>query len=178
MEYEELDETTRKCMLAEFESELRSRPYRLKTLSDEGWRQFPQLVKDAIRNGDDDSLAQALYRPAFFQDTQRKTRNSMTKVRTNTDSASKRLALTEFNTLYVRGLCRRLMDEGVELCQVYRAADVDQPRCECTAWEGQDFPVKKVYEGHRARYHGREPDQAAFSVPSGPNCHHSIRRTP
>ena len=176
MNYEELDATTRKWMLDEFKKELGGAPFRPKVLSDLGWGQFPQIMEEAIKSGDDVTLAQALDRPAFFQDRTRRTKTGTARVRTNPAAASKMLALTEFNTWYVRGLCRRLIEESVKTCEVYRAEPALVPRCECTAWEHGTFPVVDVYNGHRARYHGAGQDRRAFSVPSGPNCHHSIRR--
>ena len=176
MDYEELDTTTREWMLAEFEDELGGQPYRPQLLSDEGWRQFQTLMRDAIKSGDETTLARALNRLAYFQDGTRVTKAGRIRVRTNPASASKMLGLSEFNTWYVRGLCRRLIEEGVEACEVYRADLAATPRCECTGLEGQTFSVEDVYNGHRARYHGAGADRSAFSVPSGPNCHHSIRR--
>lgn len=176
MDYEELDGPTRECMLKEFKGELGASLYRPRTLSDEGWREFPRIMEQAIRSGDDVTLALALNRPGLFKDTQRRTKSGATRVRTNPEKASKTLALTEFNTWYVRGLCRRLMDEGVESCEVYRADPAANPRCECTGWEGSVFSVRDVYNGHRARYHGAGASPKALSIPSGPNCHHSIRR--
>ena len=51
------------------------------------------------------------------------------------------------------------------------------PRCECTGLEGKIVQVKKIYDGHRAKYHPYE-NISAFSIPSGPYCHHTIRRIP
>lgn len=162
--------------MTEFEDELGGQPYRPRLLSDEGWRQFQTLMRDAIKSGDEATLARALNHPAYFQDGTRVTKAGRIPVRTNPASASKMLGLSEFNTWYVRGLCRRLIEEGVDACEVYRADPAVTPRCECTGWEGQTFSVEDVYNGHRARYHGAGADRRAFSVPSGPNCHHSIRR--
>jgi len=87
------------------------------------------------------------------------------------------LARVEFNTWYVRGLCRRLLEDGEELCQVYRAGDGDGTPDECDALENRLLPIRPIYGAHRAKYHPvRRPD--AFSIPSGPGCKHSIRRLP
>jgi hypothetical protein len=67
------------------------------------------------------------------------------------------------------------MEEGVELCEVYRGAPAFQPRAECQDHDGKSFKVIDVYNGHRARYHP-VVNEFAFSIPIGPNCHHTIRR--
>ena len=81
----------------------------------------------------------------------------------------------EFNTWYVRGLCRRLMEEGETPLQVYRAGDGDAPGDECTAYENMVLEIRFLYNGHRAKYWPR-PNPQAFSVPCGPRCRHSVRR--
>ena len=40
-----------------------------------------------------------------------------TSVRVSPQNAANRLALTEFNTWYIHGFARRLMEEGEEKCQ-------------------------------------------------------------
>jgi hypothetical protein len=96
--------------------------------------------------------------------------------RVNVQWATNLLCLGEFNIAYVRGLAEVLVEREETECVVYRAQDASEPRCECTDWEGQSFALRDVIEGHRARYWPPESaDESAFSVPSGFNCHHSIR---
>lgn len=177
MNFEELDEVTRKYMLEEFKKEENSgNPYRSTTLSQEGLSQFPTLMEESIRTGNEVTLWHALSKPNFWKSSiPRRTKSGITSVSVNPLDAAKRLALTEFNTWYVRGLARRLQEEDNEKCQVYRAEPAIEPRCECKIYENQILDVKKIYDGHRARYHPRA-DYSAFSIPSGPNCHHTIRR--
>ena len=92
--------------------------------------------------------------------------------------AAERLAITEFNTWYVRGFAKRLIDEGVTQCQVYRAGIPKHAPAECSKHEDQIYSVKEVYDGHRARYWPEPGNPNAFSIPAGPNCHHTIRRIP
>ena len=68
------------------------------------------------------------------------------------------------------------MDEGIKECEVYRADTAVVPKCECTRWEGQKFDVQEAYDGHRKRYHHKNIDRKAFSIPSGTGCHHAIKR--
>jgi len=177
MKFEELDGITRGWMLKEFKIEEGSgNPYRSTILSSQGLQNFPSLMEEAIKSGDEVTLGKALSNPSYWVSSfLRRTKSGTTQVTVNPLDAAKRLGLTEFNTWYIRGLVRRLMGEGVEKCQIYRAEPAIQPRCMCKIYENQTFDVKKLYDGHRARYHPK-PNPTAFSIPSGPNCHHTIRR--
>ncbi|WP_423925877.1 hypothetical protein [Candidatus Palauibacter sp.] len=178
MSFEELDEATRQCMLEEFELEIASEnPYYGQNLSPMGREMFPELMRQAIRDGNEETLTAALNRASFWNPAEPHTRKGVVhQRRINVQQQSERLALTEFNTWYVRGLARRLLDEGVTQCQVYRAA-VPKWRAPaaCREHEGAIFPVSVIYEGHRARYWPTANLQA-ISIPFGPNCHHTIRR--
>lgn len=178
--FEELDEKTRKYMLEEFEKEISgNNPYRSKEFSDEGWRQFPEIMKRAILYGNEETLIKDLQNPTYWKDYGERFMKKTGKViRYKIDPvvAAERFAQTEFNTWYVRGLARRLLEEGVENCQVYRAAPAINPRIECCGYEGQVFSVKDIYNGHRKRYWPEPGDPDALSIPVGPNCHHTIRR--
>ena len=133
-------------------------------------------MRDAIKFGNEESLAQRLKRPDFWNPTEAVLRNGvMGEKRVNANQAAERLALTEFNTWYVRGFAKRLMEEGVTRCQAYRGTTPKWEPGDCSAHEGQVFTVQEIYSGHRARYWPRgNPD--AVSIPFGPGCHQTIRR--
>lgn len=162
LEFEELDDETRKWMLDEFEKEENSDPYRSSRLNSVGQEKFEEIMRNAIRFGDISSLATALSDPTFWK-------NNIPR------NATKLLAHTEFTTWYTRGFAKRLMEEGIDLCEIYRAEMAVTPRCECTRREGQTVKVKDIYDGHRAKYRPIS-NPGAFSIPSGPLCHHTIRR--
>lgn len=171
MDYEELDDETREYMLEAFEEEEASgNPYRSAILSDAGLEAWPDLMRDAIQTGNEVTLGRALNDPKFWNP-----RDSSGK-RVNVRQASHRLALTEFSTWYVRGFAKRLMDQGVEKCQVYRGEEPKWEPGACAEHEGMIVDVETVYEGHRARYWPEPGDDDAFSIPFGPGCHHVIRR--
>ena len=177
MAYEELDQTTRRFMLQEFEAEERQRPYRSKGLTESGLQAFPELMRQAISSGDEATLTASLANPGFWHSLETYTRNGKTSERrVNTQQAAERLALTEFNTWYVRGLGRRLESEGVQQAQVYRAAEPKWEVAGCSEHEGRIVTVKEILDGHRARYWPEPGNQAAFSIPYAPGCHHAIRR--
>ena len=166
----DLDDATRRTMLIEFNAEeAGGRPYRSNILSPVGLAAFPTLMRAAIAGGNEESLTEALRDPTHWLSSDARGRA------VNVDQRAESLAITEFSTWYVRGLARRLLDEGETECEIYRAGMPRRSPSGCTCAEGEIVPVRAVYEGHRARYWPvADPD--AFSVPFGPTCHHSIRR--
>lgn len=178
MFFEELDDITRRYMLEEFEEEeLQGNPYRAKRLSAIGSTEFPGLMRQAIRSGNEVTLIRSLLSSQYWYPTEPYNRSGMTHQRkVNTPQAAELLGLTEFNTWYVRGLAKRLMEEGITQCQVYRASEPKWERGECTEHEGKIFPIIEIYNGHRAKYWPEPGNPYAISIPLGPNCHHTIRR--
>lgn len=176
--FEELDEITRHWMLEEFLAEENSgMPYRSPRLSQEGLDAFPREMEKALREGNEESLFMALANAVYWKKAENFHRSGRTyQKKINPVEAAKVLAYSEFNTWYVRGFSRRLMEEGETYCEVYRAAPAWQPRPECLSHEGKIFEVKLIYNGHRAKYWPSPGNPNAFSIPVGPNCHHSIRR--
>ena len=177
MNFEELDDTTRRYMLQEFEAEIASDdPYFGNNLSVAGRATFQELMRAAIKGGNEETLRAALNRPGLWNEKEPyKRKGVLRERRINLRQASERLALTEFNTWYVRGLAKRLIDEGVTHCQAYRAAPPRGEPAECAAHENQSFAVQEIYDGHRARYWPVKCSNAV-SIPFGPSCHHTIRR--
>lgn len=177
MIFEELDGTTRKYMLEEFQKEEKSgNPYRSNRMSAEGLANIARHMEDAIENGNENTLAASLSNGIYWNQYETRRRKDTTyQAEIDPIVAAKVLALTEFNTWYVRGLAKRLMEEGQKECEIYRAESADQPRCECSRYEGKKLELQKIYDGHRAKYHP-VPNYGAFSIPSGPSCHHTIRR--
>jgi len=177
MNFEELDEITRGYMLTEFEAELNGpKPYVGKNLSAAGRNAFPNLLRDAIKQGDETTLATRHDDSALWQPTEEYERKGKTHTRNvNVAQAAERLAVSEFNTWYVRGLAKRLIAEGVEKCQAYRAAQPKWEPGDCSSHEGQLFDVNEIYRNHRARY-WPTPNDLAVSIPFSPGCHHTIRR--
>jgi len=178
MRFEELDEATRRFMLVEFEAEEASgKPYRARGLSSKGLSVFHDLMREAIQSGTEEALVAALSNPAYWVRHEIYYRDGRPRMRrVNVQQAAERLGLTEFNTWYVRGLARRLLEEGEKACQVYRAAASKGVADICRLEDGQIVPLQEVYRAHRASYWPEPGDPEARSVPAGPGCHHTIRR--
>ena len=178
LQYAELDEKTRAIMLAEFEAEQAgANPYRSKALSTSGQAAFPQLMRDAIKQGTEVTLTVALADVSLWDPIEKFVRDGVPGERKrNIPQSAERLAMTEFSTWYVRGLARRLMDEGVEKCQVSRAAQPKWEPRDCVKHEGLIVDVKTVYANHRVRYWPEPGNKEALSIPLAPGCPHIIKR--
>jgi hypothetical protein len=169
----------RRAARAELAVELANPPiYFGRVLTAAGRDSFHGLLDAALASGTEETLELALNDQAFWNPTEEWYRNGVRQRprQVNVAASAKRLAITEFNTWYVRGLCRVLLDEGVEVCQVYRAAAAFEPRGECLQHDGQTYSVLDIYNGHRARYWPEPGRPDALAVPVGVNCHHTIRR--
>jgi hypothetical protein len=175
--FEQLSEETRASMLHEFESEQGSaNPYFGKNLSTTGRVEFRKAMVEAIKNGNEGTLTIALDNGAYWNPTEEYERNGVIRSRNiNIRQASERLANTEFNTWYVRGLSKLGMDAGITQCEVYRASEPKWSPADCTQHEGATLVVADVYHGHRAKYWPEPGNESALSVPFGPGCHHTIR---
>src|ERR1051326_8190597 len=102
MRFEELDETTRRFMLAEFDAEEASgKPYRARGLSSQGLSVFHDLMREAIQSGTDETLINALANPAYWDkhEIYYREERPLTR-RVNVHQAAERLGVTEFNTWY------------------------------------------------------------------------------
>src|ERR1041384_2735234 len=153
MNYEELDDRTREYMHSEFEKEQGGNSNRSKALLPQGWLAFLDLMREAIRSGNEISLANALAQVSFWEIEELYTREGITRSRKrNISQSATRLAITEFSTWYVRGLSRKLLDEGIDKCQVYRGEQPKWEPGECAEHEGRIILVQTIYDNHRAQY--------------------------
>jgi len=176
--FEELTDETRASMLREFGAEeRRANPYRSPRLTEEGVAAFPDAMRSAIVDGDEESLEYELLDPDFWEAWETYRRNGFLRNRrVNFAAAAKSLSRTEFNTWYVRGLAKRLIDEGLEHCQIYRAEDARDTSRGCPLSEGELLSLQEVYHGHRAHYWPTPGNPDALSVPAHTNCCYTIRR--
>lgn len=164
-------------MLIEFAAEQAGTPYLPKNLSPVGLAAFPQLMRDAMERGSAETLADGLANDDYWNTHETYLREGVVRDRKiNVRQASERLAVGEFLAWYTRALSSRLIAEGVEACEVYRAADPKWAPGECAEHEGAILDPGDVYEGHRARYWPEPGRDDVVSVPFGPGCHHTIRR--
>jgi hypothetical protein len=116
---EDLDPKTRDFMLDEFERDrLEGNVHLSPWLTDLGRVHYADLLALALRCGTDESLA------SFVKGLLLETYNER-RVPCN---AHRVLSESEFNRYYIRGLCRRALEERVPHLEIVRAKDVYLPR--------------------------------------------------
>jgi hypothetical protein len=160
LELVDLDQATRQLMLRELERDLADGTlYHSKRFTETGRRDYPGLLRAAILGGSDESLIESLAAERRF-DTRAAPRNA---IRTYAES--------EFNTMYIRAVCLRAIDEGESEVEIYRAKPVAHPREEADAMAGLHVPAPELLAVLRS--HRRLP--RGLGSLGGPNSGLSVR---
>lgn len=178
-----LDELTRPHMLAEVDwDETREKLYLSPRLTERGRRDWPELLKDAIRVGNEVSLAERLRGSGRLRETESRTLRTrpgrgrggwgMTQEVKVPGTAAATLSEGEFNRFYIRGLCLRALEAGIVEVVVYRAMTVEKPRPESIRLVGCRLRAAELLSDLRGHWDGGEP---TFRVPGGPNSGLSIK---
>jgi hypothetical protein len=171
--YVNLDDRTRRLMLDEVEYDIaRNQLHISPLLSGQGQRDYVNLLKEAIQNGTDETLAQELKAHRRITRTlpRRKPKGGFAIAATPTNAAEI-LAESEFNRFYIRALARRAIEDGIPDLVVYRAKPVQSPRPESEALIESTLAPEEVINDLRA--HPDAPPK--LGVPSGPNSGLSVR---
>lgn len=148
---ENLDDTTRRFMLQEFDADdTTGRLYPSQYFSGEGGKQFSELFREAIEHGNDETLGVALSAPGLFETHYLKnTPSGGTTRATVPRTAPVTFAEGEFNRFYIRGLCLRAAD-GEDKVEVYRARSSSRARAESEALIGRILDAAELLEDLRA----------------------------
>lgn len=146
--YENLDEDTRRWMLAEFDEDERAGRVHLNPLlTDRGRKEFPWLMREAIQHHDDVWLANGLLKPGIVRVEMADSEALGRSVSELPGSVVESLAADEFNRYYSRGVCRRVLESGlggqVEIYKISTGANLHLT-----------YPV----EGVASDEHSREPE--------------------
>ena len=166
LQYEDLNESIREYMVSEYERDIREdNLYFSVRLSPQGIEDWPELLRAALAEGSDESLAEEITKPGRLNqhDLRQGRPIKMNK------NAHLTLAEGEFNRFYIRGVCRRAVEEGRQVV-AYRARFSSEPRSSSLAVDGTAFDPALLLEDLRA-HPGTEP-QHGFP---GPNSGMSIR---
>jgi len=168
-----LDSSTRSFMLDEIVHDIAAgNLYYSPRLSPVGRPLYPELLRNAVRSGTDDSLAAELRVSGRLNPTEerRKPKGGTTTAQVPV-TAPETLSEGEFNRFYARGLCLRALAEGIESLVVYRAKEVGSPRPESVALIGKSLPAKKLLDDLRTSI----GTDTALGLPPGPNSGLSVR---
>jgi hypothetical protein len=165
--YKNLDSTTRKYMLHEFENDLKNNKLELSNrLTEAGRRDYLYFLKEAIQHYDDNWLAEQIREKNFlYQSEIRKKADDGVTLAKIPATAAETLADGDFNHYYVRGLCARAIAEGIDQVIVYRGKEVENPRPESRELTGQILDPRELLEGMRAR----NSSGKGLMIPAGPN---------
>ena len=173
--FENLDERTRGLMLDEMEYDLTNNQLHISPfLSGQGQRDYAHLLRDAIQNGNDETLAESLRERRRIVRTQprRQPKAGGYSIAATPENAAEVLAESEFNRYYIRALARRAIEDGIEELVIYRAKPARNPRPESEARVETSLSPQDLLEDLRT-HPGDEPP--ALGVPSGPNSGLSVR---
>lgn len=168
-----LDSKTRQLMVEEIErDDANGTLYFSSRLSDSGRKEYGFLLLKAAQDHDDTWLANALRAEDRMNALEQKRKSSggftTAKVPVN---APDTLAEGEFNRFYIRGLCRRAIDEGIQELMIVRAKAVNVPRPESLAKIGMRVNAQNLLDDLRAN----PGVDAALGLPAGPNSGLSIK---
>ncbi len=173
IEYEDLDDQTRKFMLHEFDSDAaKGILYLSPRLNSEGRRDYPSLLRTAIINHDDLWLARQLRDNRLIKtyEVRRKPGGGCIRARVP-HSAADTLAEGEFNRFFIRGLCARAVEQGTNVVQIYRGKAVRQARPQSEILIGSTKKAKNLLNDLRMKI-GEEP---CLGLPGGPNSGLTVR---
>jgi hypothetical protein len=171
---ENLDERTRQLMLAEMDFDVAHNQLHISPLlSGQGQRDYPNLLREAIQIGTEETLAESLRaHRRLIRTLPRRKPTGGYSIASAPENAAQVLAEGEFNRYYIRALARRALEDGIPELVVYRARPVQNPRPESEARVETTVSPAELLEDLRA-HPGDEPPR--LGVPSGPNSGLSVR---
>jgi hypothetical protein len=119
----QLDRRTRALMLEEIdEAETVGSLHMSELLSVHGKINYATLFKHAVKNGNDETFAQALVaRESFKGHEIRVVEDKTLWIEINPHVAASNLAEAEFNRYYVRAICKRALQDGISTVTLYDA---------------------------------------------------------
>ncbi len=174
MYFENLDDRTRGLMLDEMDYDIAHHQLHISPfLSGQGQRDYEGLLREALQNGNDETLAEDLreYRRILRTLPRRKPGGGYS-IAATAENAAQVLAENEFNRYYIRALARRAIEDGVPGLVIYRAKPVTTPRPESEARIESSLAPQALLEDLRSHTGDESP---ALGVPSGPNSGLSVR---
>lgn len=173
LDYKNLDQRTRTIMLAEIERDIAGNTlYLSDNLNQQGRADYPGLIRDAARSGNDVTLAAAIQGRLNSHEKPRKLKSGeFSKAPVMRSNAHEMLAEGEFNRFYIRALCVRAIEDGLSGVTVYRAKAVENARSESQQKIGQRVPAEALLRDLRTH----PGVDTALGLPPGPNSGLSVQ---
>lgn len=168
----DLNAATRAAMLAELEEDVASQHVHLSPhLRDGAGSDYVGLLTAAAREFNDVWLAAALRTKGVVRTHETRPTQHGPKRITLAANEPELLAEAEFNRYYMRGLCRRAIEEGIPELSIYRARTVAKPRPEAERLVGTPIDPCALLEALQA---GASVDEA-LGLPPGRDSGLSVR---
>lgn len=174
LQYENLDPTTRRHAIDELDGDLAAGTFRpSERVRPTSLEEYQRLLRDAIRYYDDRWLEERVEGMLVDFEVRRTPSGGETTAKLP-EGAARMLAEGEFNRYYMRGLCRRAIEEQRGVVEVYRARLSMEPRPESAALEGRRLPADAVLAHLRGQ--ATDGDTPGDAAPLGqPNSGLSVR---
>lgn len=167
LNYKHLDTRTRTLMLAEISRDIDAGTlYLSDNLSEQGCADYPSLLRGAAQNGNDATLAGVLLNCLNSHEKPRRLKSGgYSKPPVMRSNAHEMLAEGEFNRFYIRAICLRAIEDGINEVVVYRAKEVANARSASEQMIGRYVPTKSLLDDLRAH----PGVDTALGLPPGPN---------
>ncbi len=170
--FENLDSKTRQLMLDELELDIKNkRLYLSSRLSEIGKKQYPQLLRNAIQENNETTLANNLKIQNCLNPTEPRNTNQGAKIVCVPVTANETLAEGEFNRFYIRALCSKVIEDKRSTLEIYRAKQVSTPRPESQMMIGKIVNPEKLLNDLRTNI----GVDTVLGLPPGPNSGLSVR---
>ena len=168
-----LDDRTRTLMQAEIDTDIAAGTlYISENLSPEGSADYPQLLMNAAQQGNDSSLAAELRPRLNSHEKPRKLKSGeYSKPPVMRSNAHEMLSEGEFNRYYIRAVCVRALEDGIDGLAVYRAKDVKNARSASEEKIGQTVEPQALLNDLRTH----QGVDTALGLPPGPNSGLSVQ---
>jgi hypothetical protein len=168
----DLSSETRELMIEELQYDLQNDSLYLSSrLSANGKAMYVDLLSEAMKNGNTQTLGDSLLRNNCLNSSvARRTKNgtTLTKMPSNAHTI---LAEGEFNRFYIRSLCKRSLNYKAGDLEVYRAKEVNQPRPESDRLIGKRMNAAHLLDDLRSN----QGLDTALGLPPGANSGLSVK---
>jgi hypothetical protein len=153
-----LDARTRMFMLAELEADIVADSlYHSPQLSEAGLDHYQRLLRVALLDGTEGSFAEALGTLGAVRPPSRWQHPKEVGPAEALADATFRLAEREFHRFYIRGLCCRAREQGIDLLVIYRARPADPGRAPADSMIGLRIGVESLLEDLRGAFRSLPP---------------------